>query len=88
MYSIETFIVQIFRIWAQQEKKREKAAREASKRGESDSLTEDGKPYRCRSFNSIFYLQKSYFKLFFWKQIYFFVNSGKQVSANFLETAM
>ena len=53
MYSTDTFIVQILRIREQQEKNREKAAREASKRGESDSLTEDGKPYRCHSFNSI-----------------------------------
>jgi hypothetical protein len=69
MYSIETFIVQILRIRQQQEKNREKAAREASKRGESGSLTEDGKLYRCRSFNSIFYLQKSYFNFFL---IFFF----------------
>jgi hypothetical protein len=64
--------IQIERIREQQEKNREKTAREASKRGESGSLTEDGKLYRCHSFNSIFYLQKSYFKLFFSeKQIFF-----------------
>ena len=62
------FTVQILRIREQQEKNREKTAREASKRGESGSLTEDGKLYRCRSFNSIFYLQKSYFKLCFLKK--------------------
>ena len=64
MYSTDTFSVQILRIWMQQEKNREKTAREASKRGESGSLTEIGKLYRCRSFNSIFYPQKSYLKLF------------------------
>ena len=53
MYSTDTFSVHILRIWVQQEKNREKTAREASKRGERDSLTEDGKLYRCRSFNSI-----------------------------------
>ena len=46
--------IQIKRKREQQEKNREKTAREASKRDESDSLTEDGKLYRCRSFNSIF----------------------------------
>ena len=46
--------IQIERIREQQEKNREKTAREASKRGESGSLTEDGKLYRCRSFNSIY----------------------------------
>ena len=80
--------IQIERIREQQEKNREKTAREASKRGESGSLTEDGKLYRCRSFNSIFYLQKSYFKHFVFEKNIFFVNSVKQVSANFLETAM
>jgi len=54
MYSIVTITVQIKRIREQQEKNREKTAREASKRGESGSLTEDSKLYRCRSFNSIF----------------------------------
>ena len=54
MYSTDTFTVQNLRIREQQEKNREKAAREASKRGESDSLTTDGKLYRCRSFNDIF----------------------------------
>ena len=86
MYTTVTFTVQILRIWEQQEKNGEKIAREASKRRESDSLTEDGKLYRCRSFNSIFYLQKSYFKLFSEKHL--FVNSVKQVSANFIETAL
>ena len=87
MYSTVTFSVQILRIWVQQEKNREKTAREASKRGEIGSLTEDGKLYRCRSFNSIFYPQKSYFKHFFFEKNICFVNSVKQVSANFLETA-
>ena len=58
--------IQIERMREQQEKNREKTAREASKRGESGSLTEDGKLYRC----------------------FFFVNSVKQVSANFIETAL
>ena len=80
--------VQIERIREQQGKNREKTAREASKRGESGSLTEDGKLYRCRSFNSILYLQISYFKLFFMKKKYFFVYSVKQVSANFIEAAL
>ena len=71
--SAAPFTVQILRIREQQEKNREKTAREASKRRESDSLTEDGKLYRCHSFNSIFYLQKSYFKLFFRKKKYFFL---------------
>ena len=62
--------IQIERIREQQEKNREKTAREASKRGESGSLTEDGKLYRCRSFNSIFYLQKLYFEHFFWKKLF------------------
>ena len=79
MCSATPFTVQIKLIREQQEKNREKAAREASKIGESGSLTEDGKLYRCRSFNSIFYLLK--------KNI-FFVNSVKQVSANFLEAAL
>ena len=52
--SAAPFTVQILRIREQQEKNREKAAREASKRGESGSLTEDGKRYRCHFFNSIF----------------------------------
>jgi hypothetical protein len=65
MWTIVQNNIQIERIREQQEKNREKTAREASKRGESGSLTEDGKLYRCRSFNSIFYLQKPYFKLFF-----------------------
>jgi hypothetical protein len=57
------FTVQIFRIREQQEKNREKTAREASKRGESSSLTEDGKLYRSSSFNSIFLpLKNVYFK--------------------------
>ena len=51
--------IQIERIREQQEKNEEKTARDASKRGESGSLTEDGKPYRCRSFNSIFLPPKS-----------------------------
>ena len=63
-YWIVTINVQILRIWEQQEKNGEKTAREASKRRKSDSLTEDGKLYRCRSFNSIFYLQNSYFNFF------------------------
>ena len=88
MYSIVTITVQIERIREQQEKNREKTAREASKRGESGSLTEDGKLYHCRSFNSIFYLQKLYFKHFFSEKNIFFVNSVKQVSANFLEAAL
>ena len=46
--------IQIERMREQQEKNWEKTAREGSKRGESGSLTEDGKLYRCRSFNSIF----------------------------------
>ena len=85
MYWIVTFTVQILRIREQQEKNREKASREASKREESGSLTEDGKLYRCRSFYSIFYLKKSYFKLF---SKFVFVNSVKQVSENFIETAL
>jgi len=88
MWTIEQNNIQIERIRVQKEKNREKAAREASKKGEIDSLTEDGKPYRCRSFNSIFYLQKSYFKRFFSGKNIYFVNSVKQVSANFLETAL
>ena len=68
MCSAMPFTVQIFRIWVQQEKNREKAAREASKRGESDSLTEDGKPYRCRSFNSSFLPQKNTLNFFFLKK--------------------
>jgi hypothetical protein len=68
MWTIEQNNIQIERIREQQEKNRENTAREAPKRGESGSLTEDGKLYRCRSFNSIFYLQKSYFKLFFLKK--------------------
>ena len=87
MWTIVQNNIQIERIREQQEKNGEKTAREASKRGESGSLTEDGKLYRCHSFNSIFYLQKSYFELFFWKKNIFFVNSVKQVSANFLEKA-
>ena len=54
MVSTVQINLQIERIREQQEKNREKAAREVSKRGESDSLTENGKLYRCRSFNSIF----------------------------------
>ena len=54
IYSTDAFSVQIFRIWMQQEKNREKPAREASKRRESGSLTEDDKLYRSSSFNSIF----------------------------------
>ena len=54
MYSIVKITVQILRIWEQQEKNGEKTAREASKRRESNRLTEDGKLYRCRSFYSIF----------------------------------
>jgi hypothetical protein len=65
MWTIVQNNLQIERIREQQEKNREKTAREASKRGESGSLTEDGKLYRCRSFYSIFYLQKSYFIFFF-----------------------
>ena len=84
MWTIEQINIQIERIREQQEQNGEKAAREASKRGEGGSLTEDGKIYRCRSFYSIFYLKKSYFKLF---SKFVFVNSVKQVSANFLETA-
>ena len=38
MYSIETFIVQILRIWVQQEKNGEKTAREASKEGKVAAL--------------------------------------------------
>jgi len=72
VWTIVQINIQIERMREQQEKNREKTAREASKRGESGSLTEDGKLYRCHSFNSIFYLQKSYFKLFFLKQKYFF----------------
>ena len=48
MYSTDTFSVQILRIGVQQKRQAEKAAREASKSGESGSLTEDGKLYRCR----------------------------------------
>ena len=50
MCSAIPFTVQIKRIREQQEKNREKAAREASERGESGSLTDDGKLYHCRSF--------------------------------------
>ena len=46
--------IQIERIREQEEKNRKKTAREASKRGESGSLTEDDKLYRSSSFNSIF----------------------------------
>ena len=81
MCSAAPFTVHISRIREQQEKNREKAAREASKIGESGSLTEDGKLYRCHSFNSIIFPQKKYFKRFF-------VNSVKQFTANFLETAL
>ena len=56
--SIVQINIQVERIPEQQETNREKTAREASKRGESNSLTEDGKLYRFRSFNFIFYLQK------------------------------
>ena len=80
--------IQIERIREQKEKNREKAAREASKRGESGSLTEDGKLHRCHSFNSIFLPPKITLKTFFMKKYIFFVNSVKQVSANFLEMAM
>ena len=45
MYSIVTFTVHILRIREQQEKNEEKTIRKASKRGESGSLTEDGKLY-------------------------------------------
>ena len=69
--------IQIERMREQQEKNREKTAREASKRGESGSLTEDGKLYRCRSFNSIFYLQKSYFNFFFWKIFFLWTQSSR-----------
>ena len=78
--------IQIERMREQQEKDREKTAREASKRGESASLTEDGKLYRCRSFNSIF-TSKNHTLNFFLKKI-FFVNSAKQVSVNFIEAAL
>ena len=87
MWTIEQNNIQIERIREQQEKNREKAAREASKRGESDSLTDDGKICRCRSFNSIF-TSKNHTLNFFLKKIFFSVNSVKQVSANFLETAL
>ena len=56
--------IQIERIREQQEKYREKTAREASKRGESGSLTEDGKLNRCRSFNSNF-TSKNHTLIFF-----------------------
>ena len=88
MYSTDTFIVQILRIREQQEKNRKKTAREASKREESGSLTEDGKLYRCRSFNSIFTSKNHTLNFFFWKKTNFIVNSVKQVSANFIETAL
>jgi hypothetical protein len=45
MWTIVQNNIQIERIREQQEKNREKTAREASKRGESGSLTEDGKLY-------------------------------------------
>ena len=79
--------IQTLRIWVQQEENREKTVREASKRRESDSLTEDGKLYRCRSFNSIFTSKIHTLNCFSEKNI-FFVNSVKQVSANFLEAAL
>ena len=63
--------IQIERIREQQEKNEGKTARKASKKGESGSLTEDGKLYRCRSLNSIFYLQKSYYNFFSEKKYIF-----------------
>ena len=59
------FTVQILRIREQQEKNWEKAAREASKRGESGSLTEDGNLYRSRSFKSIFTSKNHTLNFFF-----------------------
>ena len=50
MWTIVQNNIQIERIGEQQEKIREKTARETSKRRESDSLTEDGNIYRCRPF--------------------------------------
>ena len=67
VWTIVQINIQIERMREQQEKNREKTAREASKRGESGSLTEDGKLYRCRSFNSIFY-SKNHTLIFFFSE--------------------
>ena len=59
--------IQIERIPEQQEKNRKKTAREASRRGESGSLTEHGKLYRCLSFEPFFLVKNHTFNLFFEK---------------------
>ena len=53
MYSTVTFNTSIIRIREQKKKVAKKTASEASKRGETGSLTEDGKLYRCHSFKPI-----------------------------------
>ena len=80
MWTIEQNNIQIERIREQQEKNGEKTAREASKRGESGSLTEDGKLYRRSSFNSIFTSKTHALSLNLF--------SEKKVSANSLQTAL
>ena len=74
VWTIVEINLQIECIRDHKEKNGEKTAREASKRGESGSLTENGKLYRCRSFNSIF-TSKIHFLKFFSE--FFFVNSVK-----------
>ena len=78
--------IQIERMREQQEKNREKKAREASKEGKLAAS--------LRMVSSIvaalltpYFTSKNHTLIFFLKKI-FFVNSVKQVSANFLETAL